>query len=362
MTPHTRPFRLSVSIVGTIIVAFLVTALPTHAQTVEWVRQFGTFRTDVELAVAKGPGAVYVAGNTTGIFPGESSAALTGSDAFVSRYDELGNAVWTRQFGSTTGTADSATGVITDQTGIYVVGWTQGALPGQTSAGSTDAFICKHDAGGNLLWTRQFGTTAVDEVLGVATDGTGVYVVGRTLGNIGPGAPASASEDAFIRRYDTNGGEGWARQFGTGESEQAYSVATDTSGIYVAGNTTGALAASAAGNDGFLRKYDAEGRVFWTRQFGTSSTDHVFAAAAAGALGVYVAGDTAAALPGQTKAGGLYDAFLMRLDVSGTQQWVRQFGTNSDDVVYGLAVTAGAVAVVGKADDTMPRSRIRDLH
>jgi hypothetical protein len=56
---------------------------------------------------------------------------------------------------------------------------------------------------------------------------------------------------------------------------------------------------------------------------------------------------------GETKAGGLYDAFVLKVDVSGTQQWVRQFGTKYDDWTLGLTVTAASVIAVGYAGDTL---------
>jgi Beta-propeller repeat len=343
-----NPIRLG--FVASIIVSFLLTSLPAHAQNIEWVRQFGTNRKDEGVAIAKGPTGVYVTGTTAGIFPGET-ALPNDVDVFVSRYDEQGNSIWSRQFGSATLAQDYGTGVATDQTGVYVVGYTDGALPGQTSLGSTDAFIRKYSPDGNLLWTRQFGTDAQDYAAAVATDGTGVYVVGRTQGNIVTGGPAP-NEDAFIRRYDPNGTVVWTRQFGSADGEQAFGVATDSTGIYVAGTTGGDLAGSVGGRDGFLRKYDAGGNALWTRQFGTNTTDDLYAVAA-GSQGVYVVGDTVGNFPGQTKVGGLYDAYLMKFDVSGTQQWVREFGTMYEDWLYGVAVGASSVVVGGFAEDPL---------
>ena len=63
---------------------------------------------------------------------------------------------WIRQFG--TSLHEFTHGVAVDSTGVYVVGQSYGTLPGQTSAGSVDPYIRKYDANGNELWTRQFGT------------------------------------------------------------------------------------------------------------------------------------------------------------------------------------------------------------
>ena len=136
----------SVSVLASIILSFPITAVPARAQTIEWIRQFGTNRQDQGLAVAKGPSGVYVAGTTLGVFPGETNSGVNELNAFITRYDEQGNAVWTRQFGNTTSrTQVEAKGVTTDQTGVYVVGLTDAALAGQTSVGATDAFIRKYD-------------------------------------------------------------------------------------------------------------------------------------------------------------------------------------------------------------------------
>jgi len=353
MKAYTHLFRFVISGVASITVSFFV-ASPARAQSIEWARQFGTNTVDETQAVAKGPSGVYLTGVTAGVFPGQTSLAPGDRDVFVSRYDEQGNAVWSRQFGSVPVQQDEGTGAATDQTGVYIVGWTLGTLPGQTSAGDTDAFIRKYDFNGNVLWTRQFGSSAQDYAWAVAVDGTGVYVVGETQGNIVTGGAGTTGADAFIRRYDANGAVVWTRQFGTLDTETAYGVATDGTGIYVAGTTGGDLAGSIGGSrDGFLRKFDTGGNVLWTRQFGTIEPEDVVAVAA-GSGGVYVAGNTTGTFPTQTKMlPGLWDLYLIKFDISGTQQWVREFGTPHEDFGYGVAVGAASVVFVGTAEDNI---------
>jgi len=86
--------------------------------------------------------------------------------------------LWTRQFG--TSSSDLANGVAIDGAGnVYVVGQTEGALPGQTGLGGRDAFVRRYDSLGNQLWTRQFGTRGDDAALGAGVDSDGnLYVVG----------------------------------------------------------------------------------------------------------------------------------------------------------------------------------------
>ena len=318
---------------------FLLAAAPTFGQVIEWARQFGTTGTDSALAVAATGSTVYVAGGATnGAFSGQTSAGQR--DAFVTRFDLDGNVIWSRQFG--TAEEDEAQGVAADATGVYVVGSTRGALQG-TNTGGSDAFVRKYDPNGNVLWTRQFGGSggADDSATSASMDGAVLYVAGFVVGLL-PGQSGAGGNnlDAFLRRYDATGNETWTRQFGTTDGDQAYGVAAHSSGIYVAGETGGALGTVVGGSDYFLRKYDSSGTAAWTRQFGTSNADGVGygGGIAVNNSGVYVTGLTSGTFTGQTKLGGLFDAFVQKFDLNGNAVWVRQFGTMDDEFGYGVAV------------------------
>ncbi|HEY7680935.1 MAG TPA: hypothetical protein VIC04_10510 [Terriglobia bacterium] len=327
---------------------FLLVPALAQAQGFAWVRRFGTGRDEQVNAVGVSSSGVYIGGNTIGVLPGQTSAGLNDLDAFVARYDTAGNELWLRQFGSSTVAQDSVQGVAADSTGVYVVGRTDGTLPGKSSSGGTDVFVRKYDVNGTEQWTQQFGTSTDDQATAAAVDPTGLYVAG-ILG-------VGGSRDAFVRKYDLSGSELWTRQFGTVDGDEARGVAVDASGVYVSGYTGGALAPTPQGGaDVFVRKYDASGTVVWTTQFGTATTDVLYGnAVAVNASGVYVVGETAGTFAGQTKAGGLFDAFVAKFDLAGSQQWVRQFGTDADDYGYGVAVNSIGVYVVGGVGGALP--------
>ncbi|MBK5290310.1 MAG: SBBP repeat-containing protein [Acidobacteriia bacterium] len=333
--------------------AFLLAILPVpaNAQVIQWIRQFGTQSYETALAVATAPNAVYTAGRIdNGAFSGFTNAGT--GDAFVSKLDLDGNVIWTSQFG-TAGT-DSALGVAADASGVYIVGSTAGALQG-VSAGNGDAFVRKYDPNGNALWTRQFGGPNDDQASAAAVDATGLYVAGSVVIAALPGQTPAGGSDAFVRKYDFNGNELWTRQFGTSNGDKAYGIAVDASGVYVTGETDGELATYVGGSDYFLRKYDPSGNVVWTRQFGTTTTDGggYGGAVAVNSSGVYVAGCTTGTFPGQAKVGGLWDAFVQKFDLNGNAQWTRQFGTSGDDWGYGIALGAQWVYATGQASSGM---------
>jgi uncharacterized protein (TIGR03437 family) len=191
-------------------------------------------------------------------------------------------------------------------------------LPGQFCTLAVDAFVRKYDANGTEQWTRQFGTTpGLDGVYAIALDAVAVYVGGITCGTL-PGQTSAGATDAFVRKYDPNGIEQWTRQFGTGSisfpgEDTVEGLDIDATGLYVGGVTTGTLPGqtSAGATDAFVRKYDPNGTEQWTRQFGGDSVD-VAEALAVNGNGLYVGGLTSGVLPGQASAGS-FDAFVTRM-------------------------------------------------
>lgn len=68
---------------------------------------------------------------------------------------------------------------------------------------------------------------------------------------------------------------------------------------------------STESDDLFVAKYDSSGKMIWLRQFGTDNNDYVYGIAADHS-GVYVTGQTNGTFPGETNAGGI-DAFIAKL-------------------------------------------------
>lgn len=220
-----------------------------------WTTQFGTGAGDAATGVAvDGDGDVLVAGYAAGVL---GAMHAGGDDAFVRKLDGSdGSDIWTRQFG--TSADDAARSVSANADGdVRVVGDTMGGLFG-SGAGDTDAFVRAYDAQGNAVWGRQFGTAASDAALAVDLAGRDrAAIAGYSYGAV-EGDNAGIA-DVFARELDGRGTELRTRQFGSSAFESGLAVATDDDGrLRIAGGTQGTVGASSAGGrDAFVRAYGA---------------------------------------------------------------------------------------------------------
>jgi len=287
-----------------------------------WQFLGGSPQTDSGEAITVGPdNAVYVTGRTGGDFePGGRNRG--GTDIFVAKFTPNDNVpVWIRQIGSQG--QDFVEAIAVDDNGaVYVAGMSQGDFEGNTWNGAEDVVLAKLSAvDGTAAWARQYGTPDDEYGSGVAIDGNGnVYVLGYTDADIdNTGVPADGI-DLFLMKIDPGSGvRAWTVQKRTPGKDQAEGLSYRDGRLVAAGFTEGAFGGQNAGlTDAFLASYSLSGTPLWTLQMGTASSEEIWWLAAGGDGNWYSAGSTTGLLrTGEASAGGR-DAFLLKVDSSGT--------------------------------------------
>jgi hypothetical protein len=268
-------------------------------------------------------GNFFIAGYTTGALDGYT---MTGTvDAFYSKYNSEGIKQFTRLLG-VAGRETRGYGVSTDASGnVFVAGYTEGSLDGNSLTGLNDFFVAKYNNSGVKQFTRQLGAVSASTVgTAVATDVSGnVYVTGRTRGGL-DGNTLTGTQDFFVAKYTGNGVKQFTRQLGAvGAATSGHEVAIDASGnVFVAGATGGALDGNAlAGTDDFfVTKYNSNGVKQFTRQLGVAGRETDGNGVAIDASGnVFVAGATGGALDGNALTGS-FDFFVTKFNSNGVKQ------------------------------------------
>jgi Ca2+-binding RTX toxin-like protein len=224
-----------------------------------WTKLLGTSGDDQADALTTGnDGAIYVSGHTQGDLDGQTYNG-GGYDAFVTKYNPDGTKVWTKLLG--TSGDDLASALTTGNDGaIYVNGYTSGDLDGQTNSGGYDAFVTKYNPDGTKVWTKLLGTSGDDLASALTTGNDGaIYVSGYTNGNLDGQTNSGGTYDAFITKYNPDGTKIWTKLLGTNGYDGAWALTTGKDGaIYSSGYTSGNLDGqtnSGGTYDAFITKY-----------------------------------------------------------------------------------------------------------
>ena len=308
---------------------------PPTGPVIEQAQQLGTPGFEIASATTTDPsGNVYVAGGTTGSLGAQNNGESR--DALITKYDNQGNQLWAKQFGSSE--FDTIYGIKSDSQGaVYVAGTTEGNLGATKQAEGADAWVAKYNSDGNQEWIQQFGSDLINSAFALEVDNnSNVYLSGITVRS----APEVVTDDFWVTKYDTNGSRQWFTEFGSSGSafDEPYAVAVSNDGsVYAGGWTLGNFAGENAGvYDAALAKLNNNGEVEWQRQFGTPDYEWTWGVDTDSQNNVYATGWTLGDLGGVNA--GSYDAWLTKYDSSGNQQWLKQFGSPGDDEPFDMVI------------------------
>ena len=295
-------------------------------------------------------GMVYLSGETSQKLSDDQSFAGGGSDVFVAKYDPSGTAIWSKLIGSVG--SDNGWSIRPAADGSLMLVGEMGALPqagvpaGQIyKGGSSDAFVTKLTAAGDLIWTQMLGTSHKDRATATAIGIDGcTYVAGKTAGNLSDQTKSVSGDDVFVSKYNADGSLAWTRLMGSGSpGGNMVGLVTSPDGfVYVSHKTTLSTLdgqANPDGADAYLIKLDSNGDKVWTRlQSGPNWQ---------GSGGLAIGPDAAIYMSGWTSntADNYGDGLIVKFSPDGALLWSQQFGGPGEDWFDGLTVAVGNIAL-----------------
>lgn len=349
------------------------------ASSAEFIDSLGTAnRERASDTAVDGSGNVYIIGQyrtSTNLGGGVLNAAVgssaTADEIFLAKYDADGVHQWSRTFGGTASDGDRGLGIGVSSAGTVAItgsfrrtiDFGGGAL---SSASGADAFVAVFDTDGTFQWADAFGELSQeDSGQDIAIDrGGNIVVTGFFSSTIdfGGGVLTSAGgRDIFVARFDPNGVHQNSASFGGTGNDVGRAIDTDDRrNIYVAGGIANTVTlgsnifTSLGSEDVFVMRLGRSSfSVNWSVQYGGSNNDFARGIAADRNSRVTVAGafsDSVAFGTTTATASGTRDAFLLDLaSGSGSQNWVRTYGSAGDDQFQSVALdtSSGVVAAAG---------------
>ncbi len=237
------------------------------------------------------------AGGTGSDIGNDISCDVSGNilvDIFIAKYDPSGNALWAKSAGGTLN--DNAKAISTDAIGNVVVtgsflsasltfGTTTLSHSGSTS--TTDIFIVKYDASGNILWAKSAEGGKSDEGSNITTDSIGNILVTGSFNSdsviFGTAFLINSNIgffDLFVLKYDASGNLLWSKSSGGNFNDKGQNISAASNGSMIVTGFFGSssitfgttVLTNVGGFDIFIVKYDDSGNINWVQSIaGTSS-------------------------------------------------------------------------------------------
>lgn len=244
------------------------------------------------------------------------SAETRSYDASLIKITTLGNIEWNKTFhinGS-----DSPTSICKTNDDGYLI------VVNAESAGTTDCFIIKVDKTGEMLWKKSVGEQCETDMINgfslIQTEESGFLLTGQLVTN-------QDDLNGFLIQIDESGTLVWMNTYGGTSTDFFRSVASVENGYILCGTTK----SYGSGNyDMWLLKANENGDELWNTSFGGASFEEAYTVQPVSNEGFIIGGYTFSFGKGKS------DAWILKTDQNGIEQWNETFGGVSNDKAYSI--------------------------
>lgn len=314
-----------------------------------WQRCFGGTHEELAFAVqqTKDSGYIFV-GNTNSNDGNVSGNHSTSKDAWVVKLNSLGYIQWSKCFGGTSD--DAATAVRQTIDGGYIVAGSTNSNNGDVSgnhsySGFSDMWVIKLDSAGNILWQKCYGGSYSEGANAIEqTKDSGYIVCGVAGSPNGDVVGLHNSSDYWVVKLDASGNLTWQKCLG-GTSYDAASaiIQTKDSGYIVAGSASsnnGDVTGYHGGNgDYWIVKLTNTGTIVWQKCYGGTAQDQANSVQETFDGKIMVAGFASSADGDVVNAHGGGDYWALKLDSSGNLLWQKPLGGTGSEIGTAAFIT-----------------------
>ena len=258
-----------------------------------WAKTYGGTGEDIAReAIQTTDGGYIIVGYTNS--PGASFF-----DAYLIKTNANGDTTWTKTYGGMS--YDAGTSVKQTSDGGYI-------LLGETfsfGAGSSDYYLIKTDATGNITWTKTYGGAAVDEGSYVQLTSDGGYIVIGDSESYGAG-----DADIYVVKTNATGDSLWSKTYGGPLKDVGKTIEPTSSGGYIIAGVNRSVGIGFL-PDVWILNINSIGDTIWTKTYGGANHEHGYDAKQT-ADGGYIVVSHGNIVPGNKE-----DVYLLKLDSLG---------------------------------------------
>ncbi len=325
--------------------------------TILYEKAYGGSETDYGLAVrALDDGGAMVIG-TAGSEDGDVSRYLGMGDLWVLKLDPAGSILWEKSLGGNL-TDEGGDLILTGDGGCLITGYTFSHEEPENQKENGLVWIVRLDKDGKILWERFYGGTGRDSGNSIIQASDGGYVIaGNTYSGDGDITGYHGSSDFWILKIDADGNLLWQKAYGGTGSDWAHAVVElDGGDLIVSGVTSsgdGDVTRKMGAGDIWVIRLDRDGNLLWEKTYGGSFSENVWSTKPAPGGGVYLAGESFSLDGDFSGARGEGDLWVGEVSSDGNLLWYRLLGGTLFEAGYGIAINPDqTLALIGTASSS----------
>ncbi len=305
-----------------IITIFICTFQAASAQ-VFFQKCYGTTKIEIGNSVEQTTdGGFIIAGTAV-------PTTLTNADYYVVKTNASGDTLWTKTFGGPDN--DYAQSVKQTSDGGYIIGgYTYGS-----SFGSLDASLIKLDSSGNVTWSKNIGSSFMEQCKEVQQTSDGGYII------YGSSDQASlVILNMYLVKTDSMGNVAWAKNYGGGGTDWAATGAQTSDGGYILAGRAHSFTGGAISM--YVVKTDSTGDTLWTKNYSDPFDRYIWSIAQTSDRGYIIGGN-------KSCNGTSYECVsLIKTDTIGNIEWAKSYETGLNSHGNSVQQTSdGGYAIAG---------------
>jgi type IX secretion system substrate protein len=356
------------------IAAFCFLVTNAFGQEIEWQKTIGGNGGDFPSSIHQTSDGGYIIGgdSDSDISGDKTENSMGGADYWIVKTDSAGNIQWQNTIGGSND--DWLTCLQQTADGGYILGGrSRSNISGDktennrdTTLFTSDYWIVKVDAAGNIQWQKTIGGSAADELYSVQQTTDGGYILGGySVSNISGEKSENiiGSYDYWIVKTDAAGAIQWQNTIGGSNWDQFHCLQQTADGGYIlAGHSSSNISGdktenNIGGPDYWVVKTDASGIIQWQNTIGGSEEDYLDFVQQTTDGGYIIGGYSQSNISGDKTENnmglvGSADYWIVKIDAAGTIQWQNTIGGIWDDFLHSIRQTADGGYILGGASQS----------
>ena len=233
------------------------------------------------------------------------------------KLDAQGNVLWQRYFGGSSN--DRAHSVVqSDDGGFVLTGFSESTdFDITNNKGSYDYWVIKLTPNGDLLWSKNFGGSGIDQSRSlVKADDNSYIIAGNSFSTDGDISQNLGSSDFWLVKINDFGDLVWEHSYGGSNFDYATSIKRCSEGYLVSGYSRSRnldINVNYGDNDFWVIKIDEQGTILWQKNFGGSGLDLAYDVVEDNFQNIYIVGDTESTNYDVINFKGLKDVLLIKI-------------------------------------------------